>query len=607
VGNGDGEGIAFGQVVRLCAALATAGAGVLHLDAAGDHTEHWHIAGFFVTVAVVQLLWAAAVARRTFDRRVFVAGLAFDLAVLVVWVVSRAVGLPDWIPDAGGVEALGWKDATASGLALVAIAAGGMVLTMPATAAGALLAPRTGERILRAMAVAALVVTVPATLASHEHGDHEHGEVDGDLASAVEVHEHSDDPEHAHTDDATADPAEGETHVHAEVLEGDPHTPSAGHAHTTTAAAPAPAPDHAHASTATAGPAADAHEHTAAAPAGHAHDATVTAASTLPAMHPLEGPGNVTTVRLGPFALLPDIPSMPPPHLGAGIPRIAPGELNLVPLIGVPPPCQDCYVLGLQPDLVYLDGSPANLDTGPMLHHAVWTDMSRRDPVCSSNTLVGQLGHRVFAAGNERTGFAAPEGFGMPVGRGVWGGAVELMNMSQELKLVYVQLTSRWVPLSTPNIEPVTSVWLDIDSCGDSEVNIPAGVTDIPWDWRSKLTGRVIGAGGHLHDGGQWLSLVNQTTGEHVCTSVAGYGTKPQYLGSVESMSTCAWDRLGSVRKGDVLRLNAHYNTARPEVGVMGIMVILLHETGDLDAGQPSPYPAEPPADTGVHRAEHAH
>ena len=32
-------------------------------------------------------------------------------------------------------------------------------------------------------------------------------------------------------------------------------------------------------------------------------------------------------------------------------------------------------------------------------------------------------------------------------------------------------------------------------------------------------------------------------------------------------MSTCAWDRLANVRAGDVLRLNAHYNTAAPAVG----------------------------------------
>ncbi len=584
-----GDGIAFGQIVRICAALATAGAGVLHLDAAGDHTDHEHIAAFFVGVAVVQILWAATAVRRDVDRRVFALGLLFNLGVLAVWIVSRTVGLPTWIPDASGVEEIGWKDTAASGLAFAALAAGGLALSMPASAAAAVLAPRSGERILKAMAVATLAVTVPGTLAAHTH-DHEHapGEeaahdhVDGELASAVEVHTHEDGAEHAH-DDSTP-------HVDAEIIQGDGHPPgTAAHQHTTTAAAPV----------------VGGHTHDPGVPAHPHGDAAVSAAS-LPAMDPLNGPGEITTVRLGPFALLPDLDA-PPPHFGPAVPMIAAGQTNLLPLIGVPPPCQDCFVLGLQPDLVYLDGTPANLDTGPMLHHAVWTDTSRTDPVCSANSLVGKLGHRVFASGNERTGFAAPEGFGMPVGRGLWGGAVELMNTSSQVKMVYIQLTSRWVPSSTPDIEPVTSVWLDIDSCGDSEVDIPAGVTDIPWEWRSSVTGRILGAGGHLHDGGVWLGLTNQTTGEHVCTSVAGYGTNPSYVGSVESMSTCAWDRLATVRKGDLLRLNAHYNTAAPAVGVMGIMVILVHETTDLASGSASPYPATVPTDGSAMSGGHSH
>jgi hypothetical protein len=256
---------------------------------------------------------------------------------------------------------------------------------------------------------------------------------------------------------------------------------------------------------------------------------------------------------------------------------------------------------------VYADGSSANIDTGPMLHHAVFTDLSRDDPVCGRDTLLGQLGHRIFAAGNERTGGAMPEGFGVPVGQGPWGGVLELMNMSTEPRIVYIEATVRWVPAATPGIAPVTPVWLDIDSCGDSEVDVGSGRTDLVWDWPSTLTGRIVAAGGHVHDGGVWLSLHNQGNGEHVCTSVAGYGTRPEFMGSVESMSYCVWDRLGALRTGDVLRLTARYNTAAPQQGVMGIMLVFVHETDDVTGGTPSPYPAEPPPDGGPVDAGHHH
>jgi hypothetical protein len=600
------RGTTFGQVVRISAALTTAGAGMLHLDAAGDHTDHPHVAAFFVVVAVVQLLWASAAARRECDQRTFAAGLLFNAGVLAIWVVSRTVGLPDLIPDVGGVEPIGMKDAAASGLAFAALAAGGIALSMPAAAAAALIAPRSSERILRAMAVATLAATIPGALVSHEHGDHGHDAAAhddhavADLTGAVEVHEHDGVAAGDHAALEHADASDTDEHVHAEVLEGDGHpagTTHAGHTPGTTTLAAAHVADAAH----------GAHEG-ATADHGTAHEhagAAVPAAAGV--VDPLVGPGSVSTTRIGPFALLPTIPGMKTPHLSPAIPRIAPGELNLVPLVGVPPPCEDCYVLALQPDLVYLDGTPADLDTGPMLHHTVWADPSRSDPVCGAGSLVGILGHRVFASGNERTGFALPDGFGMPVGKGLWRGAVELMNTSNDLKLVYVQLTARWLPRSAPEIEPVTSVWLDIDSCGDSEVDIPAGVTDVGWDWASNITGRVITAGGHLHDGGKWLGLTNQTTGEHVCTSVAGYGADPSYLGSLDSMTTCVWDRLGVVRAGDVLHLNAHYNTTAPATGVMGIMVVFVHETDDLTAGRPSPYPAEPPPDGAPQAAPHQH
>jgi hypothetical protein len=48
-----------------------------------------------------------------------------------------------------------------------------------------------------------------------------------------------------------------------------------------------------------------------------------------------------------------------------------------------------------KPDLVYGDGSRANMDTGPMLHHMVLTSQFRRDATCGS-TLLGLAGERFF-------------------------------------------------------------------------------------------------------------------------------------------------------------------------------------------------------------------
>ena len=584
-----GPTLGFGQLVRTGAALAAAGAGILHLDAARDHTEHPHIAAFFVAVAILQLAWAASMARRECTTRMVAAGLALNGAVLAVWAVSRTVGLPDFIPDASGVEEIGWKDLAASGLELATLAAAALAVVMPAAAAAVALPQRTGERMLRAIAVSVMVVTVPGVLASHTH-DHD--------ATA-----------HAH--DAATE-ADGHTHADGEVAAAD------GHDHTSTTAT------HDHADTTDA---ADGHDHTVATDATgghvhadvvdghgaathtHDHDASATeAAATGPVLPgPLEGPGNISTLRIGPIALLPTLPLVDLPHLSPAIPFVGPGRLNVLPLVGLPPPCADCYVVGVEPDLVYADGSAANLDSGPMLHHAVFTDTTLDDPVCGRDTLVGQLGRRLFASGNERTGARLPDGYGMPLSPSLWGGVAELMNMSSELRIVYIEATVRWLPLDTAGIRPVTPVWMDIDSCGDSEFDVGQGATDTTWDWTSNLTGRIVTAGGHVHDGGAWLGLANTTTGENVCTSVAGYGTKAQYMGSIESMSTCSWDRLATLRSGDVLRLDAHYNTSAPTQHVMGIMMIFVYETDDVTGGTDSPYAATAPTDGAPADSDHHH
>jgi hypothetical protein len=50
-----------------------------------------------------------------------------------------------------------------------------------------------------------------------------------------------------------------------------------------------------------------------------------------------------------------------------------PGMIHNQLKLGVARPCLDCYITSFTPDLVYSDGTRANMDTGPMLHHFVLT------------------------------------------------------------------------------------------------------------------------------------------------------------------------------------------------------------------------------------------
>jgi hypothetical protein len=301
----------------------------------------------------------------------------------------------------------------------------------------------------------------------------------------------------------------------------------------------------------------------------------------------------VKTVRYGPIPLLPAL---------LGTPFRLFGGAPIIPM-----PCENCYVTGTAIDLVYENGQSANLDSGVMLHHLVLAQAGRPDPTCGSSNILGQFGHRFFAAGNERTAGHLPPGFGYHFGMGPLLAAFDIMNHSNELKVVYLEADIHYLPDSTPGIKPVTPIWLDMANCTLSTYAVPAGPTNSVWRWTSNVTGRVVAAGGHVHDGGVKTVLSNETTGEHICTSVAGYGTKPEYQGSIESMSTCINDRIGTVRGGDVLALDTHYNSPVPLADAMGIMIAYVYETSDLGASQPplarlETPPSAPSAGSGEHR-----
>jgi hypothetical protein len=289
------------------------------------------------------------------------------------------------------------------------------------------------------------------------------------------------------------------------------------------------------------------------------------------------------TMHYGPIPL--------PPAVG-GQPGYAGGFLPLVPMS-----CTNCYLTGTKVDLVYDDGRSANLDTGVMLHHLVVFNSGRPDATCAPDTPVGAMGERFFAAGNERTSGSLPTGFGYHLGSDPVRAIVEIMNHGPVAKTVWLTATVTYVPDSQPDMKAVTPVWMDENNCGTSRYSAPAGPSNQVARWTSTLTGRVIAAGGHVHDGGLRTVLTNETTGEHQCTSYASYGTNPAYAGSLESMTTCIWDRLGTVRAGEVLALDTHYNLAEARSDVMGIMLVYVYETEDLAGGTPAPpEPAPPPA-----------
>jgi hypothetical protein len=243
--------------------------------------------------------------------------------------------------------------------------------------------------------------------------------------------------------------------------------------------------------------------------------------------------------------------------------------------LGVARPCSECWITSFTPDLVYADGSRATMETGAMLHHAVFSSQFRSDATCGSAWL-GLAGERFFASGNERTVIGFPAGYGYRVRwYDSWNLLVDLMNHATQDQTVYLQITYTYRP-AWEAVNRVRPVWLDIDQCGDSEYSIPAGYSDRHWDWNVNVPGKVVSAAGHVHGEGIAVEATNESRGgASICRSVATLD--PTDMHNVLNMSTCVADPLARIGQGDRVRLHSEYESEHGADDVMGIMLLYVN------------------------------
>lgn len=539
-------GLEFAHLLRYGLVVASIGAGILHLTAVPAHSAHTLLYAFFIGSGMLQIAWAGAVLASRPAMPLFEVGMLGNIGLIGVWVVSRMAGIP--IEGAEHAEPIGVKDSvTVIFEVLVVVGAYVLVTRRDST----VLRSRISHRMLAPLSAATALLLVPGLV--------------------VPAHQHVHDPSHRH-----GAMAAGHEHVAGARAHG--HKLAAAHSHD------AEAVKHGH--SADAKHEMGAHEHNA--PPARRAAASRAAASRSSA--PGEVTGIATSVRYGPFVL-------PPASLGGD------AHYNRI-LQNVAKPCSNCYIVQATPNLVYQDGRSANISTGAMLHHAVWTRPSIQDTTCNRNSAIGSQGMRFFASGNERTSMHVPAGFGYHVGTDPWSLIVEIMNHSEEAKSLYITLDVLYRP-GSDKVHNVTPVWMDIDNCGDSQFAIPAGKSHTTWRWTSSITGRVVSTGGHVHDSGIKTVLTNESTKQEMCTSMAGYGRKAEFDGTIESMSICVWDRIGIVRKGEQLGIHAYYNSAEAKNDVMGINIALVYETSNLSGGTVPPKQEQQEADP--HSGGHDH
>ena len=149
------------------------GAGVLHISAAGDHTNLPVMLAGFLVVATLQAGLGGLLLFRRAGGLVLAGGLALTVGALAAWLVSRTTGLP-FLPG-GHMEPIGFKD----GVTVVFEVATAPLLAVLASSEldqVRLPSPRLGSQAVAVVASGMFVLFVPAlVLGGGEH--HSHGQL----------------------------------------------------------------------------------------------------------------------------------------------------------------------------------------------------------------------------------------------------------------------------------------------------------------------------------------------------------------------------------------------------------------------------------------------
>ncbi len=228
----------------------------------------------------------------------------------------------------------------------------------------------------------------------------------------------------------------------------------------------------------------------------------------------------------------------------------------------------DGWLLAYSPKLVYADGSAV---PGRMLHHTAFWNENRADFLCPNKE------EHIFGAGGELTNWAEVPGYGYRVQMGNKI-RIETMvhnptdtsyeNVFLEVSIPYLQAAGG---AKLKNFYPA---WMDVNSCGDSAYDLPAGDSERTGTVTVKYGGVLLGVGGHMHDYAKQLVLEDVTRKQTVATLDA----KVDDQGELLSMPTVLFlDRGGyKFAAGDVLKIAATYDNTTGNLlhdGAMGIVV----------------------------------
>jgi len=310
----------------------------------------------------------------------------------------------------------------------------------------------------------------------------------------------------------------------------------------------------------------------AAAQHGHHHAGAAVQKDVKMTVHQVAA--DAVEIRLGPYNL--------PAHTPHDAMPQAPDFFWDVPFDG--------WLVSYAPNLIDADGNDI---TQKLLHHVGFWNIGRSDFLCPNKE------EHIFGAGGEMNRWPPIPGFGYPIHHG---DRIRISTMfhnpsgtSYPAVFLSVQVnyvSEEAVQSGIPRLRSVFPVWFDVMQCGESAYDLKAGDSVKSGQFQMEQAGLLIGLGGHLHDFGHSLTVVNTTRKEEIVKLSAELNDK----GEIDSIPIVTFISRGGYRlaAGDKVQVAAEYvnptSHALPD-GAMGIAVgyFLSDDPAAMDSFQRAP------------------
>ena len=221
-----------------------------------------------------------------------------------------------------------------------------------------------------------------------------------------------------------------------------------------------------------------------------------------------------------------------------------------------------------------------------MLHHIVYKNQSRREPVCGDT-------ESFYGTGEENETLRFPPGYGYRVRRrDRWSTGWMLMNHQARTHTAYIQYTA-WIETSE-RLRSVRPYWVRATGCAgrtDPIFNVPGGgAPGSTWAkekrWTVPASGRIVAAGSHVHGGSKEILLTQPDCGNRALLAsrpLYGLPDHPYYrvLPVLHEPGPIATSWITSatgipVERGERLLVSSRYDGERPHTRAMGIWHIYL-------------------------------